>query len=100
MKNNPILHLNKAFESRIRLGIMSLLIIEGHIDFNALKERLGASDGNLATHIKGLEQKGYLKIVKRFINRKPNTTYHITPEGQTAFETHIKHLEELIKLKN
>ncbi len=94
-----IQQLNKSFESRIRLGVMSALVVNAKIDFNTLKELLDVSDGNLASHITGLEKEGYITIKKQFIGKKTNTTYQITPEGRKAFTEHLKALEQLINPK-
>jgi len=89
--------LHKAFESRIRLGIMSVLAVNDSLDFTALKEFLEVTDGNLATHIKKLEKEGFIGVEKSFIDKKPNTKYSMTPKGKKAFENHLKALEEIIK---
>lgn len=89
--------LYKAFESRIRLGIMSTLAVNEKLDFNALKEYLDLTDGNLASHLKGLEKEGFISVEKSFIGRKPNTKYVLTKAGKKAFNEHIKALEKLIK---
>ena len=89
--------LHKAFENRVRLGIMSALAVNNTLDFNALKEYLDVTDGNLATHIKKLEEKGFISVKKSFIDRKPNTRYSMTSEGEKAFEEHLKVLEQIIK---
>lgn len=96
---NILAHINKIFDHRIRLGIMSALSVHESIAFNELKELLGATDGNLASHIKSLEKVGYILVRKQFIERKPNTSYTITKEGILAFRKHITALEKLIKLK-
>ncbi|MEO9887905.1 MAG: transcriptional regulator [Balneola sp.] len=88
--------LHKAFESRIRLGIMSVLAVNDSLDFNALKEFLDATDGNLATHIKKLEQEGFVESNKSFIDNKPNTRYYMTAEGKDAFHNHLEVLEKII----
>ncbi len=93
---NPIQNLNKTFDSRIRLGIMSALMVNDEINFNDLKELLEITDGNLASHIKGLEEAGYLKVQKGFIGRKTNTTYSATKVGEKAFKQHIEALEQMI----
>jgi len=92
-----ISNLNKAFESRIRLGIMSVLIVNVSADFGMLKELLDLTDGNLASHIKALEGMDYIESVKRFIGRKPNTKYTITAQGRQAFQEHLNALENLIR---
>jgi DNA-binding HxlR family transcriptional regulator len=89
--------LHKAFESRIRLGIMSVLAVNDKLDFNTLKEYLDLTDGNLASHLKGLEKEGFIAVKKAFIGRKPNTTYYMTKGGKKAFDDHLKALEKLIK---
>lgn len=94
---NAFQELNKAFESRIRLGIMSALMVNDFVDFNALKELLELTDGNLASHMRALEQLAYVRVEKSFQGRKPNTRYAITPEGRLAFEQHIALLEQIIK---
>lgn len=88
--------LNKLFENRVRLGIMSVLIINDSYDFNNLKETLGVTDGNLASHLKALEENDLIKVNKQFIGRKPNTSYSITQTGAKLFRTHIKALEDII----
>lgn len=93
---NPIQNLNKAFDNRIRLGIMSALMVNNAINFNELKELLQITDGNLASHIKGLEETGYLKVTKGFIGRKTNTTYSTTRAGELAFKQHLAALEQMI----
>ena len=89
--------LNKAFDNKVRLGIMSVLVTRGECDFNGLKTILEVTDGNLASHLKALEKENYVSVVKQFIGRKPNTKYLITQKGKTAFEKHIDALESLIK---
>jgi DNA-binding MarR family transcriptional regulator len=94
---NILANINKAFENRVRLGIMSVLMVNDHIDFISLREMLEVTDGNLASHLRALEDCGYITAEKKFINRKPNTSYRITTEGAESFRNHIKALEELIK---
>jgi len=94
---NIILNINKAFDHRIRLGIMSILMVNEFADFKMLKEMLGITDGNLASHIKALEKEAYIHIEKQFIGKKPNTRYTITKNGKIAFKKHIEALEKLIK---
>ena len=94
---NIIQHINKAFDHRIRLGIMSVLMVNESADFSTLKELLGVTDGNLASHTKALEAEDYISIEKQFIGRKPNTSYRATPLGKAAFKEHINALEKLIQ---
>ncbi len=92
-----ISNINKVFENRVRLGIMSVLMVNEKMDFKTLKKMLNASDGNIASHTNALEKEGYLEISKQFIGEKPNTTYSVTHEGRKAFQDHINALEQLIK---
>ena len=94
---NPIKDLNKIFDSRIRLGIMSALMVNVEVNFNELKELLDITDGNLASHLKTLDDSGTIKVQKGFIGRKTNTTYSVTKAGEKAFRAHIVALEEMIK---
>ena len=94
---DPIAQLNKVFDSRIRIGIMSALMVVDHHSFNDLKALLDVTDGNLATHLKTLEESKYLKVTKGFIGRKTNTLYAITPAGEKAFRAHLDALEQIIK---
>ena len=94
---NPIENLNKIFDSRIRLGVMSILAVNEEVSFNDLKTMMDVTDGNLATHLVNLEENGYIKVHKGFIGRKTNTTYSITKAGEKAFKEHIDALENMIK---
>ncbi|PIQ29877.1 MAG: transcriptional regulator [Bacteroidetes bacterium CG18_big_fil_WC_8_21_14_2_50_41_14] len=89
--------LDKAFENKIRLGIMSALVVNEYLDFNTLKELLEVTDGNLASHLKSLENSRYINFRKEFLDRKPNTKYSATQEGTLAFTKHIKAIEQLLK---
>ena len=93
----PFDKLDKAFENRLRLRIMSVLMANDRYDFNSLKELLDTTDGNLASHLKGLEKEEYIVVHKTFLGRKPNTTYEATEKGKTAFKQHLEALEKLIK---
>jgi DNA-binding MarR family transcriptional regulator len=87
---------NKAFESRIRLGIMSILVVNESVDFATLKNQLQVTDGNMASHLSALEKLNYVEVRKQFIGRKPNTSYAVTAEGRQAFASHLDALEKLI----
>ena len=88
--------INKVFDHRIRLGIMSILMVNEYAEFNSLKELLEVTDGNLASHIKALEKEDYIIIEKQFIGRKPNTRYSTSKVGRKAFKEHIEALERII----
>jgi DNA-binding MarR family transcriptional regulator len=94
---NPIANLNKVFDSRIRLGIMSALMVNETVHFNELKDLIEVTDGNLASHLKTLEESGYLKVQKGFVGRKTQTTYSVTKAGEKAFRQHLEALEAMIR---
>jgi len=94
---NPIGKLNKVFDSRIRIGIMSALMVNDSLNFNDLKSLIDITDGNLATHLKTLEDNKYIDVKKGFIGRKTNTTYSVTKAGEKAFRAHLDAIEEIIK---
>jgi len=97
VSKNIIQHINKIFDHRIRLGIMSVLMVNEYAEFNTLKELLGATDGNLASHIKALEKAEFINIEKQFIGKKPNTRYSTTKLGKIEFKKHIAAIEKLLK---
>lgn len=97
---NYIDKLNKAFENRIRLGIMSVLMVNDWVEFSMLKETLDITDGNLASHIVALEKLSYVEVRKQFIGKKPNTSYAVTKEGKKAFNEHLDALENLLKRRD
>ncbi|MFN5478056.1 MAG: winged helix-turn-helix domain-containing protein [Sphingobacteriales bacterium] len=89
--------MNKVFDSRIRLGIMSALLVNDEVNFNDLKELIQVTDGNLASHLKTLEEQDYIKVHKGFVGRKTNTTYSVTKAGEKAFKAHLDALEKMIR---
>ncbi|MDX8340397.1 transcriptional regulator [Draconibacterium sp. IB214405] len=97
---NPIQNLNKAFENKVRLGVMAALMVNSRLSFNELKDLLELTDGNLASHIKALEKEKFISVNKTFVGKKPNTTYAVTTSGSKAFEQHLKALEDLINNQN
>lgn len=88
--------LNKHFESRMRLGIMSILMVNDWVDFSEMKSILDITDGNLASHSSALEKVGYIEVKKEFVGKKPKTSYRVTQSGREAFTEHINSLERLI----
>lgn len=89
--------LNKAFDSRVRLGVMSILLVSEWEKYGDLKEKLGLTDGNLASHISALDKLKYIEIKKQFVGKRPQTTYRVTKLGRKAFEDHLNGLEALLK---
>jgi DNA-binding MarR family transcriptional regulator len=96
---NPLAKFDKAFEHKTRLHIMSVLMVNEHYEFNALKELLQVTDGNLATQIKALEKEEYIEIIKGYTGKKPNTKYKATKLGKAAFNKHLQALENIINMQ-
>jgi DNA-binding MarR family transcriptional regulator len=76
---------------------MSALLVNEDVNFNELKELIQVTDGNLASHLKTLEESNYIKVQKGFIGRKTNTTYSVTRAGEKAFKQHLDALEKMIR---
>lgn len=89
--------LNKAFDHRVRLGVMAVLMANDGVSFTDLKEALDLTDGNLASHVSALEKAGYVEVSKQFVGKKPNTTYTASKEGKQAFQDHLTALEKLLR---
>lgn len=96
---NPIENLDRIYESRVRLGIMSVLMVNDWVDFNTFKELLDITDGNLASHLKALEKRNMISVRKQFIGRKPRTSYKATETGKESFNRHLDALEGIIRRK-
>lgn len=96
MKEIDISNINKDFESRVRLGIMSILMVNEWVNFNDMKQMLALSDGNLASHTLSLESKKYIEVRKAFVGKKTETSYRATPEGKASFSSHIEVLAAII----
>jgi len=90
-------NLNKAFDNRIRIGIMSILLRGNWVDFTTLRDTLKATDGNLSSHLSSLEKQNMIKLKKQFINNRPKTSYKVSRNGLRKFTLHLNALEELIK---
>ena len=91
-----ISNLNKEFESRVRLGIMSVLMVNEWVDFTEMKTLLEITDGNLASHSTALEKSDYIEVKKEFVGKKPRTSYRATASGKKAFDEHLTALEKLL----
>jgi len=89
--------LNKAFESRVRLGVMSVLMVNEWVSYRELKDLLGLTDGNLASHISALEKNQFIEIEKKFVGKKPQTSYRVTQSGKKAFQEHLDALEQILR---
>jgi len=87
--------IDEVIHGRVRLGVMAFLSTVEEADFNEIKRRLQATDGNLSVHLRKLEEAGYVAADKSFVGRKPLTRLHLTPEGRTAF---VRYLDAMTKL--
>jgi DNA-binding HxlR family transcriptional regulator len=88
--------IDDVIHGRLRLGVMAYLSGAGHADFNELKAKLQASDGNLSVHLRKLEEAGYVAIAKSFIGRKPLTRVALTDQGRGAFVAYLDAIEKLL----
>ena len=89
--------INKIIHSPIRLAIVSTLVTVEKSDFNYLKEITKASDGNLSTHLKKLQEVGYIEVEKKFVGNKPKTVYRLSEKGRDEFSAYVNSLEAFLK---
>jgi len=94
---NP-LDLDRVIHERLRLGIVSALAASVTLTFRDLRDLLGATDGNLSAHARKLEEAGYIRCDKSFVDRMPRTEYTLTPLGRDRLERYLSHLEALISV--
>jgi DNA-binding MarR family transcriptional regulator len=97
MKDFDYQQLDEIIHSRIRLAIMTLLVTVDQAEFTFIRDKISTTDGNLSVHLRKLEESGYIRMQKRFVERKPVTSYSITVRGHEAFEKYIGLLEKMIK---
>lgn len=90
--------LDDLIHSKVRLGAMAILASADDAEFTYLRDRLKATDGNLSTHMRRLEEAGYVEVQKQFVDRKPVTRFRLTPRGRRAFEEYVARLESLLGL--
>jgi DNA-binding MarR family transcriptional regulator len=96
---NPelFLQLDRVIHEKGRLAIMSMLAASPDLSFTELRDTLGMTDGNLTTHLKALQQAGYIAVAKSYQNRRPLTTCSLTVEGRKAFAGYVNLLEQIVK---
>lgn len=94
-----IRELDKVIHERTRLSILTLLYHHKEVNFTYLKEALQTTDGNLATHLKTLENAGYIETIKRFNRKKPETIYKMSENGSAAYKNYLSSLEMLFMFK-
>lgn len=89
--------LDELIHSRIRLAVMAILAAADDAEFTYLRDRTGATDGNLGAHLRKLEEAGYVEVEKRFVDRKPVTRYRLTTTGRKAFGEYVERMEQLLR---
>ena len=92
--------LDKVLHEKTRLAISTILFHRGKVDFNTLRRLLETSEGNLATHLRTLEQAGYVRVEKRFVGRKPQTLYELTNEGKKAYRNYLGSLVRIFQIES
>jgi DNA-binding MarR family transcriptional regulator len=97
MNPEPFLQLDRVIHEKGRLAIMSMLAASPELSFTELRDALGMTDGNLTTHIRTLQQAGYVAVTKSFENKRPLTTCALTPGGRKAFQAHVDLLEQIVR---
>lgn len=97
MNPEPFLQLDRVIHEKGRLTIMSMLAASPELSFTELRDGLGMTDGNLTTHIRTLQQTGYLSVTKSFQNNRPLTTCALTAAGKKAFANYINLLEQIVQ---
>lgn len=97
MEGFDIEGIDEVIHGRIRLGIMAFLSGAGTADFNTLKAKLQATDGNLSAHLRKLEDAGFVAVDKSFVNRKPLTTLALTDAGRKAFAAYLDAIGKLVE---
>lgn len=97
MNPEPFLQLDRVIHEKGRLAIMSMLAALPELSFTELRDALGMTDGNLTTHIKALQQEGYVSVTKSFKEKRPLTTCSLTAAGRKAFGEYIDLLEKIVR---
>lgn len=89
--------LDTVVHGPVRLGILTLLHVDGPLDFTALKKRLDVPDGALGSHLQKLEEEGYITVKREFVGKRPRSTYRLLPAGRAAFARHLRNLKSIIE---
>ncbi len=99
MTDNPFQHdqIDDVIHGRLRLGIMAYLTSVSPATFGELKEKTGATDGNLSTHLRKLENTGYIRLEKLFVGRRPQTRVHLTTKGRKAWFDWLDQIRALME---
>jgi len=92
-------HLDDLIHAKVRLGIMSMLMVYVECDFTYLKERLGITDGNLGSHLQRLDDANYIEVTKTFVNNRPKSIVKATEKGVIAYKKYIETLESILNVE-
>ena len=97
MNPEPFQQLDRVIHEKGRLAIMSMLAASPELSFTELRDALGMTDGNLTTHIRALQEEGYVSVAKSYQNNRPLTTCSLTVPGRKAFSEYINLLEQIVR---
>lgn len=97
MNPEPFLQLDRVIHEKGRLALMSLLAASPELAFTELRDTLGMTDGNVTTHIRTLQEAGYIAVAKSYQNNRPLTTCSLTSAGRKAFSDYIALLEQIVQ---
>ena len=97
MNPEPFLNLDRVIHEKGRMAIMSLLAATPEMSFTELRDTLSMTDGNITTHIKTLQQAGYVGVTKSVQNNRPLTTCSLTTAGRAAFKDYVELLEQIVR---
>ena len=97
MNPEPFLQLDRVIHEKGRLAIMSMLAASNELSFTELRDALGMTDGNLTTHIRTLQEEGFVAVSKSYANKRPLTTCSLTAGGKKAFASYIDLLEQIVR---
>lgn len=97
MNAEPFLQLDRVIHEKGRMAIMSLLAVSPELSFTDMRTALNMTDGNLTTHIRTLQQAGYVAVTKSVQGKRPLTTCALTPRGEKAFKDYINLLEQIVR---
>lgn len=97
MNPDLFLQLNRVIHEKGRLAIMSALAAAPDLAFTELRDLLDMTDGNLTTHVRTLQQEGYISVTKSYQNNRPLTSCALTPAGRKAFAQYIDLLDQIVR---
>lgn len=98
MKPEPISQLDRVIHEKGRMAIMSMLAATAELSFTEMRDALGMTDGNITTHIRTLQEAGYISVAKSYQKNRPLTTCSLTPSGRKAFVDYVNLLEQIVQL--